>query len=190
MMALIFGSVGLAAVVFFLRWLLQPRSVAPETFWLSQDAGSEATGPFTVAQLVSLWRQGQITTRGMVTAEGEEKWFSIIQFADRFDPTVKTVSSPLRSVRLLLLLILVFVGVAIYNFQESGTPSRRGKTLGQQLNELENSPRGQQLKAEAAAEYAAEQRQNAVRGAQMDERIKAALDAVKPQGPPPAPFGN
>jgi hypothetical protein len=185
-MELIFAALGLVAVVLLLRWLFKARESVQKTFWLSQDGECEPTGPYTVAQIVSLWRQGQITARGMVTAEHEEKWFSIMKFAHHFDPTADTETSDKarRNAIALLALVITLVCVMV------ATPVRyeREPTLGERIRELENSPRGQQLKAEAYAEWMAEKRQKAIEQAAASAQIQRALDIAAGRTPTPPPL--
>lgn len=100
--------------------------------------------------------------------------------------TSGTQYSTLRKAAIIFL-TLVIVGVIVI---VNTNPAKTQQTLGQRLRELENSPRGQQLKAEASAEYEAEQREKAEQQALIDAKVKAALDLVTPKGPPPAKFGN
>lgn len=58
-------------------------------FWLCADGEGETTGPYTVAQIVALWRAGQITTRGLVMEEGTERWMPMMAFAREFDASLQ-----------------------------------------------------------------------------------------------------
>lgn len=81
------------------------------TFWLSPAGGEDATGPYTVDQLVTMWRSGQITTQGMVAKEGTEQWMPILAFAERFDEPASRTTLARNGAALLLLglILLLFV---------------------------------------------------------------------------------
>lgn len=181
-MELIFAALGLVAVVFLLRWLFKPREGVQKTFWLSQDGECAPTGPYTIAQIVSLWRHGQITARGMVTAEHEEKWFSIMKFAHHFDPTAGTVKSDnsRRNAIALLALVITLVCVMVTN------PAPRRQTLREQLLEYDMNAIDQSVKEEVLKELEAERREKAERG-KIDPKVQAALNAVYPNGTLPPP---
>ncbi len=74
-------------------WLLTRNpagELAAKCFWLQRGAGMDAEGPFTVAQIVSLWKLGQITTEGMVCAQGSEKWLPLAPLAGQWDTTLNS----------------------------------------------------------------------------------------------------
>lgn len=62
--------------------------LAGRCYWLQRGREMEAEGPFTVAQIVSLWHQGQITTEGMVCAQKDEKWVPLAPLAPRWDASL------------------------------------------------------------------------------------------------------
>lgn len=180
------GAMVCAGVLVGLVWMCQPRAQVKRTFWLSQDGESEPSGPYTVAQLVAMWKAGQITTRGMVTEEGKEAWMPILAFADQFDESLTPPAKSFSLRRVLVALMLVLILVVIFG-RPVAVPQRE-KTLGEQLREFQSSPRGQQIRAEAEAEFAAEQKAADARKAELDAKVQAALETAKPQGLPPPPL--
>lgn len=114
---LFFAVMGCAYFGLWLSWYYGKKKVT-RTFWLSQDGECAPTGPYTIAQIVAMWKNGQITTRGMVTAEGEEKWEPIISVADQFDDSLgerKSGFSLRRIVVALLLFLILIVILGVIN---------------------------------------------------------------------------
>lgn len=88
--------------------------LAAQCFWLQRGRGMDAEGPFTVAQIVSLWQAGQITTEGMVCADGGEKWLPLAPLAPMWDASLHPKGrGPLArnggALLLLGLILLLFV---------------------------------------------------------------------------------
>lgn len=196
------GAAALLVALFF-RWK-NARCRRCDSFWLSNDGQSDGAGPFTAAQIVAMWRLGQITTRGVIMAEGESEWMPLMQFARRFDVSLaedETRSYGRRNAIALLVLVLVLIAVMVgVGERESGSRRRavQGQSLGQQLRDFQNSPRGQEIKAEALAEYRQEQAEKKA----ADEKIGRALQMASggftaPSAPsstspglPPSLLGN
>ena len=112
---LFFVVMGCAYFGLWLSWYYGKKKIT-RTFWLSQDGECAPTGPYTVAQIITMWKHGQITTRGMVTEEGEEKWLPIMSFADQFDDSLSERKSGFSLGRivvavLLFLILTVIIGI-------------------------------------------------------------------------------
>ena len=158
-----------------------PREQVKDTFWLSHDGASAAAGPYTVAQIVNLWRMGQITTRGMVTAEGEEQWVPIRAFADRFDSSVQPKKSGFSLRRVLLALGIFFIIAFIF-----GTGSRSPRRASDRSEELRNTLQSQNIQAtlahlqeKAQKEVAKKAADEAERKANFEARMRTAEEMLK-----------
>lgn len=107
------GAMVCAGGLVGLVWLCQPRATPKRTFWLSQDGESDPCGPYTVAQIVAMWKAGQITTRGMVTTEGTENWIPIMAFAEEFDTSLAPAAKSFSLGRAFVLAVLVLILLAV-----------------------------------------------------------------------------
>lgn len=119
------GLIVLAALVLGVAWLTSRGGgsipLHSQHYWLARAEGMDTEGPFTVAQIVALWKQGQITTTGMACRVGTETWLPLARFAPQWDASL---DPPKRSslarngaavflLGLLLLLIVPPVGVVL-----------------------------------------------------------------------------
>lgn len=76
---------------FWLVYMARPVRRRLRVFWLARAPGMEAEGPFTVAQLVALWKLGQITAEGLiqpVSAENGTEWVPLSRYADAWDASL------------------------------------------------------------------------------------------------------
>ena len=106
------------ALLFLAIWgaTRPPARQRRNTFWLMpQGDERDVTGPYTVAQIVAMWRAGQITTHGLVAEEGTEEWMPVMAWAKAFDASLNDSRpvSPLRqwgpALLLLGFLLLLFI---------------------------------------------------------------------------------
>jgi hypothetical protein len=194
---LFFAVLLLMVLGLWIGWLCT-RKTKPQrnTFWLCHDGESAATGPFSVGQIVTMWQQGQITTRGMVTAEGEEQWEPIMAFADRFDASLPEKKAGFSLRRVVTALLLFFVLLFVIAMLADDGSARRRKS--QQVREMLNSPAARstmadlqrKAKREVARQKGGAQMQSAPPAAmepENEERIQSALQQAMP---PPRLGGN
>lgn len=107
------AAMTLGGLLLLLVWLIRRGGKRPAVYWLSAQGGAEITGPFTVAQIVAMWKTGQITTQGMVTETGTEEWVPMLPFMHRFDASLMAPRRNLArngaALLLLGLILLLFV---------------------------------------------------------------------------------
>lgn len=78
------------ALLFLAIWGATRPAPLPLVFWLVPQGGDgdDITGPYTVAQIVAMWKAGQITTHGLVAQEGTEDWMPVVTWAKEFDVSI------------------------------------------------------------------------------------------------------
>jgi TM2 domain-containing membrane protein YozV len=95
----------------------QPYRVMSDMYWIA--VGSEQKGPYTFAQIQSMWRSGGITADTLYCQEGFEEWVPLSGLSELLDAqppravAQQAVAAPMESDKRILpaLILCLFLGL-------------------------------------------------------------------------------